>query len=406
MTTTGTFMKTLTAGVGPDLPNRKHDVALVQGALKLIKDAAQKAFYAGPIDGQAASGTNAALRRFQLEAMGTLPHSPANLGKVFPGSPTAQALLAKLPSGSRLATIPDHPVVYRAATSEQMGLASGSLDKELRFNAEFRGLLHQLNKTMFIHHSLVLTVAPDSGGFRTFAKQYEMCTTPLPPPFTGMKSDSGPGESNHNFGNGCDFGFFQFAFLKDNGKWQEDDKRNVWLGILPANLALPFWKLRNSYFGKTLFPTKKQGDYVHVQAFDDNIVSMSKSLADLMSRESPNCYWEHKGQYHSNLIFADDGKKWPVGTAKAIWAGEAGVSATELAAVLEKARATRNLIGEYPEPLEEVYLAFAGNNRPPSKPWKAADITPAQIRLMRKYLKEDLEAAGEAYKQWKQVNKS
>jgi hypothetical protein len=366
----------------------------VQAALKLIRDSKGKPFLAGSIDGVAGGGTNGAIYRFQTEVMKTIPMAPLNLGRVLPGSATEKALLDALPADARLAAIPDHKIVYRAATAAVLAKAEAALAQEAKFQPAFRQALSDLDKALYASDALVLTIAP-KGGYRTFQEQND-----LPSNVTG----AGPGESNHNFGNGCDFGFFEFAYLTDQGTWLEE---SVWLSVKlqPLGLHKPFWKRRNDNFaGRNLYPSKLAGDFIHVQSFDDNAVSMTKSLADLMSRESPNCYWAHQGQYRANLIFSDT-DKWPVGTAKQIWSGAATVSSAELAAALEQARTLRNAqpSGKLPEPLETTYLKFAAANRSPTKGWTAAEITAAQIKTMREFLREDMIAAEAAYLEWKAV---
>jgi hypothetical protein len=393
----GKYMQPLSAGVGLGQPNRKHDGALVQGALKLIKDAKGKPFLAGAIDGAVGGGTNAAIASFQSERMKAAPEAPANLGRVLPGSSTERALVDALPADARLAAIPDQKVVHRAGTLAVKMLANRKLAQETRFEAGFRQALRTLNDAVYDAWGLALTVAPQ-GGFRTFQEQYE-----LPPSVTG----AGPGESNHNYGYGCDFGFLNFAFLTDLGTWQEE---NVWLSVQldKLGLAQPFWDVRNGFFGPLkLFPSKLPGDIVHVQAYDDNHVSMTKSLADLLTRCSPNnCLWSFQGHYNASLIFSDTAK-WPVGTAKQIWAGSAPVAAASLAAALEDARTLRNAqpSGKLPDAaLETAYARFAGVNRPAAKAWTAGEITAAQIKIMQGYLQEDLQAAQTNYLKWRPVS--
>lgn len=388
----GQQIQPLSAGVGEGQPNLKRDGALVQAALKLIKNSKGAPFLTGTIDGVVGVGTVDAIRRFQTERL-KQGAAPGQLGRVLPGSPTVAALEAALPPATRLGAIPDSKVVYRAASAAQLIEANNKLAAETKFTAAFRDALKSLNQALFAADALVLTIAP-KGGYRSFQQQYD-----LPGGVTG----AGPGESNHNFGNGCDFGFYKFSHLSAHGIWQDESE---WLSVAleKAGLHLAFWERRNSYFsGRGLYPSKRANDHVHVQSFDDNAVSMQKSLADLMSRKAPNCYWSVKsGSYACSLIFGDTDKQWPVGGAKAIWHGEAAVSTAALAEALEMARTLRNRqpTGRFEPVLETAYGAFAGASRSPTKPWTAAEITSAQIATMRRHLREDFVAAEAAYGEW------
>src|SRR5882762_6935341 len=157
-----TYLHPLTAAVGQSELNRKHDVALVQAALKLIKDKAGKPYLHGTIDGSAGGGTFGAIERFQVDK-----GRDVAAGKLAPGSATFEALKANLPAGTRLAVIPDHKIVYRAATETELGEAQAGLAAEAKFTPGFREALRQLNAALHAADRLVLSIAP-KGGFRTF----------------------------------------------------------------------------------------------------------------------------------------------------------------------------------------------------------------------------------------------
>jgi len=386
-----TYLHPLTAAVGQSELNRKHDVALVQAALKLIKDKHGKPYLHGTIDGVASGGTFGAIGRFQADNGGDVI-----AGTLAPRSSTFDALKANLPAGTRLATIPDHKIVYRAATDNDLAEAQLQVAFETKFNPAFREALRQLNAAFYAADRLVLAIAP-KGGYRTFQEQYVESNDP-------HRSKAGPGESNHNWGNGCDFGFYQFAFLSEHGVWHNE---SPWLSnrLMPKNapgtLGLPFWKRRNSFFAnRGLYPSKLKGDFVHVQAFNDDIISMPSSLADLMSREADNCYWSAQGQhYRATLVFQDE-QQYRVGTARQIWNLEAPIAHADLAAVLEAGRQLRNDVG-FESDLETCYASFAGPHRDSAKPWKAADITHKHVQTMRRLLRDDFEAAEAARQKWR-----
>ncbi len=389
---TGKYLQPLSGGVGTGQGNSKHDTALVQATLKLIADAKGKPFYPGTIDGAFGNGIGTAITKFQTEKMKGTTIPVPDAGKVLAGSATEQALGTELPKDVRLGALPDSKVVYRAADGVDLSNANTTLAREPNLQPGFLKSLADLNDKFWDGDRLVLGVAR-KGGFRSFQEQFN-----LPPAST----KAGPGESNHNFGNGCDFGFTGFKFLSAAGTWQNDD---WWLNALDKlGLSKPFWDRRNTYFpGLTLFPSALRGDLIHIQAFDDNRVNMRKSLADLMSRAGPNAYWEHDGQYKANLVFAD--AKFPVGTAKQIWTGSAAVTAANLAAALEAGRAKRNdAAGSTLTPNQEAkYLQFAGAARPPGKAWTAGEITGAQLTLMRTLLREDMRAAETERARWRRI---
>jgi peptidoglycan hydrolase-like protein with peptidoglycan-binding domain len=390
---TGKYLQALSAGVGTGQPNTKHDTALVQAALRLILDAKGKPFYAGTIDGSFGNGTTGSITRFQGEKMKgtTIPASDA--GKVLAGSATETALRTELPRDIRLGALPGSKVVYRAADGIDLSNANAAVAREPNLQPGFLKSLGDLNDRFWDGDKLVLGVAT-KGGFRSFQTQFD-----LPPTTT----KAGPGESNHNFGNGCDFGFIGFRFLSAGGAWQDDD---FWLNALAKlGLSKPFWDRRNSYFpGLNLFPSALRGDLIHIQAFDDNHVSMRKSLADLMTRVGPNCDWDHDlHQYQANLIFADT--KFPVGSSKQIWSGSAPVTAANLASALEAGRTKRNTAtgSTLTADQETKYVQFAGATRPTTKAWTAREITNAQLTLMRNFLREDMRAAETGRAQWRRI---
>jgi hypothetical protein len=393
---TGKYLQPLSGGVGTGQTNRKHDTALVEAALKLITDAKSKPYYAGSIDGSFGNAVTTAITRFQTEKMKGTTIPATDTGKVLAGSATETALKTELPKDVRLGALPDTKVVYRAADGMDLSNANTDLAKVPGLQPTFLKSLADLNDKFWDGDKLVLGVTK-SGGLRTFQQQNDL---------DPASTKAGPGESNHNFGNGCDFGFIGFKFLTPGGAWQNDD---FWLNALAKlGLSKAFWDRRNTYFpGLNLFPSALAGDLIHIQAFDDTKVIMRKSLAALMSLVGPNCFWEHSGasgaQYQADLVFADT--KFPVGTAKQIWSGSAPVSAAELAAALEAGRAKRNATGGSTllPSQETIYVQFAGATRPTTKAWTAAQITSAQLTLMRNLLREDIRAAETGRASWRPV---
>ena len=279
---TGKYLQPLSGGVGTGQSNTKHDTALVEAALKLITDAKSKPYYAGSIDGSFGNAVTTAITRFQSEKMKGTTIAATDTGKVLAGSATETALKTELPKDVRLGALPNTKVVYRAADGMDLSHANTDLAKVPGLQPTFLKSLADLNDKFWDGDKLLLGVTK-SGGLRTFQQQNDL---------DPASTKAGPGESNHNFGNGCDFGFIGFKFLTPAGAWQSDD---FWLNALAKlGLSKPFWDRRNTYFGGlNLFPSALAGDLIHIQAFDDTTVKMRKSLADLMNRVGPNCELFH-----------------------------------------------------------------------------------------------------------------
>jgi peptidoglycan hydrolase-like protein with peptidoglycan-binding domain len=356
-------MPDITKSVGEGASsNAKHDVAMVEAMLRVVKNSKGHPYLGGQYDGTFANQTKQAIRKFQNEH-GTAAAVPAagqdKLGVIAPAGPTIKKLDAMLPATHKtLRIIPNTTTVYLEDSRLDMVLSWISIVANENLNATFRASVGDLVSTMFSTHKIVLWVT-DSGWRRTFAEQ-----AALDPSST----KAGPGESNHNFGRAVDLGFSDFRWIQGNGSIRTD---NDWLGRLAAVSSVKanaFWDARDAIaLNPPVSLFRLQFERIHLQSFDDSTVSMVKSLAALLTAKGAMT-WEPR--YKCDL--GGGGALFPVGDAKQIWAGNASVSKAEIAA---------------------------------AKGVKASTITAKDVADMRKALKADFEAADTNWKSWTAVPK-
>ena len=178
-----TDMQALTATVGRNGVNLRHEVALVQAALIIIKRPNRMPYFPGKIDGVPSIALNNAIRQFQDDHLSVDELLFEGLSKVEPHSNTYDAIRKKLPVDKRLGAIPNHNVVYRRNTEDDLSDAADRVNSDTKMLPEFRRQLNQLSITMFANHGLVLW--PDIG-YRTFQDQYVVDPN---------NTHAGPGES-------------------------------------------------------------------------------------------------------------------------------------------------------------------------------------------------------------------
>jgi hypothetical protein len=199
----------------------------------------------------------------------------------------------------------------------------------------------------------------DSGWRRSFAEQAAL---------NPKSTKAGPGESNHNFGRAVDLGFSDLRWVQGNGTIRTDNDWLMGLAAVSAVKANAFWDARDAIALKPpigLF--RLQFERIHLQSFDDATVSMTKSLAALLTAVG-TMKWERR--YKCDL--GGGGALFSVGDAKQIWAGNATVSKAEIAA---------------------------------AKGVKASTITAKDVADTKKALKADFEAAETNWKKWVPVAK-
>jgi hypothetical protein len=396
--------------VGEGGANQPHDVALVQAMLRIVRDKHNRPYLQGHYDGAYGKITKNAIIAFQQDHNLVVPPTPlppalpgptpsatpilplpsalagaigaaagalaAGIGALFQeklglvrvGAATIQKLTAMLPSESTDIRIIEGtrtvywPGSFFDAFAEEQRIAG---DPNLEPN--FRAVVADLVRLMFERHRIVLTVTP-SGGRRTFQKQYQLLTETT-------STQAGPGESNHNFGQAVDIGFKGLKWMRGNGAAGPPSGDDWWLqGLAAASSAKAneMWAARNkiAFDELKLFKSNLKGDLIHVQKFSDDNVSMRRSLADLLTRAGA-MKWEHSGQYKCDL--GGGGALFAVGTAAAVWKGQASVTAAEI----------------------------AGATGVPASTIKAADVA-----AMRQKLKADMEAAEANWTLWQAKEKT
>lgn len=373
--------------VGEGGRNLPHDVALVQAMLRVVKNAKGHPYLAGSYDGAYGGGTKAAITTFQKEhglaaaptvapppvkGPGMAPKGPPSgaglklpfpggvqgtlagiagaaasmasavasaaaaviaaalqdkLGHIKAGGATMLKLNAMLPADSKdIRIIEGTKTVYWPGSPADADTHAKNIEADANLEPGFRVSVAQLVRLMYERHKIVLSLT-NTGGRRTFQKQYDLVTQPDPP------TQAGPGESNHNFGQAVDIGYKGWKWMRGDGRPEVD---TWWLNDLAkvsGAKAREMWDARNkiAFDEIGLNPSALKGDLIHIQKFSDAKVSMRRSLADLLTRVG-TMKWEHgAGGYKCDL--GGGGKTFhSVGTAVQIWSGQASVSAAEIAA--------------------------------------------------------------------------
>ena len=211
-------MQTLAQAVGPGQPNARHDVALVQAALKLIGGPQGRPYLGGRIDGGHGPITEGAIGAFQADHGGdAAPIAPL---VITLGGNTQTNLARLLPADRRdLRVLQGQRVVYPGRPTSDANAAAQAIRVDPNLRPAFRARVADLVQAMHRAHGLVLSMTPN-GGRRTFAEHALI----LPP-----RSYAGPGESNHNYGSAVDLGFNGTVWLQQDGPVETD---NHWLSAL------------------------------------------------------------------------------------------------------------------------------------------------------------------------------
>lgn len=402
-------MPALIGAVGKDCVNIAPDVALVQAMLRVLKNPQNQSYVTFNYDGDFTPGgaTNKAIQAFQRDHPATIAKPPDTSGKMQPRGPTFQAMVELAPETHKdlmAINLNRHILVYVAGSQAAAQASIARVNGDRHFRPDFKMKLGALMRTMYDKYKMVLTVMPEEadGGFRSFATQRKLLDRIVKGKHV---TQSGPGESNHNFGNGADVGFLDFTWVKGSGAL---NKTYYWLNSTldeeQPRTAYEMWMLRNGL--TTLFPSQLAGDMAHLQTFDDGRVAMRKSLANLMS-ECGCMYWDYiGGRYHSNFGLADSTTLFPVGSAKDIWDGKVNVSETSFATALNQAIKRRDAPGASLPAYEQAILDAVLEQRPDTvTAFKPADIKKADCDLMRAFFKVDFELAEADYLNWKPVDK-
>jgi hypothetical protein len=401
-------MPSISASVGLLGTNKKHDVALIQAMLRVITNSKGQPYLSIGYDGDFTpeGQTFKAIKAFQ-EDQKTLDGPPKETpGKIDMTGKTFSKMVELLPGTHKdIRALENFPIVYLAGTINECTAAASRVSSDPKFTKEFKGRLTALINTFYQRYGIVLTVNPDwaHGGFRTFQEQRElMDKIENGEPVT----QAGPGESNHNWGNGADVGFSGFGLLTGDSTVCQIPKVRIkgdgpWLtevAKVNAQAAAQLWKLRDD--ATTLSPSTLPKDKGHLQTFSDGTVSMVRSLAEHMNVEG--CmWWEYKqGAYWSNYGLANQDTKFKVGSAKRIWDKAVNVDETSLATALNQAEARRK-VSPLPAFEESIRTGIVELTPNPPAIWKASDIKKAHCDMMRIFFRVDFELSEANYETWK-----
>jgi hypothetical protein len=399
-------MPAISAAVGQTGINKKHDVALVQSMLRVIKNAKGQPYASFGYDGNFTPGGNTfkAIKEFQDDNKSVA--GPAETaGKLDPVSKTLNKMVELLPANYKeMRSFENFSLVYLPGSQAELSAALARVSGDQKFTADFKTKLTLLINAFYQKFGIVLSVNPDwaNGGFRTFQEQRNLMDKVV----NGLPvTQAGPGESNHNWGNGADVGFSQFRWLKSDGTVVKipgvvADGDGAWLAELEKvdpNLPDELWKIRDQ--STTLFPSSLPKDKGHLQTFSDSSVSMVRSLAEHLSAVA-SMWWEFKqGVYWCNYGLANPETKFKVGTAKRIWDKTVNVDESSLATALNQAEARKKL-KPLPDYEEEIRAAITGLTKDAPETWKASDIKKAHCDQMRAFFRTDFDYAEASYADW------
>lgn len=391
--------------IGPGVGN-VHDIALVQAMLKIIKDGKKQPYLVSNYDGKFGNDTKNAIIAFQKDHKVT-----DKAGFVEKNSATLKQLNASLPpeyAGIRI--IEKTTTVYLPGDDKALQASLAQL-KVAELDPLFRQNIVALVNAMYDRHKIVVS-CPDSGLRRDFAWQEKMNNSGAGPP---------AGESNHQYGKAVDIGFKGLRWVDGNGTIRTDtywlnsgeDAKAKKAAHMTHAKQQEFWKARDAiaHGELNLHKTSRAGDYIHVQAYSDDVVDYGRSLAKLLTTVGA-MKWEHVGgaprKYRSE--FGLGGKLYDIGTGKSVWAGLPAVNTADIVAAL---KASTKDLAKLPVWKDFAFVKNALQQLQKSKAplphvvkgtaVQVKDITPADIALLKAALKADYIAADKNWQKWQIV---
>jgi hypothetical protein len=407
-------LQSLIGSVGENARNARHDAALVQAILTLVKRPAALDPKAGPyltnIDGDCGNHTKQAIRQFQYDRVfvsSTDSRSQAvpgaTPGLIAPDDVTWKAVIACVPAAfADLRVLQTSKTVYVGATQAQQAANTARVG-QLTFAPTFRRLVVSLLDQIYQRYRISVGVCVQ-GDRRDFQTQYDLLTGVDANGRSRNVTRSGPGESNHNFGQGVDIGFAGLRWRRADGVVIENE--DSWLHRLDptqaaADEALIFWNmLRSEGMALGMFRGPER-DRPHLQAWNDAGIDMADRLADLLTRKG-TMRWKGQAQrYRCDLGFRGD--YFDVGTAAAIWNRESPVTVamltlaqasriTGLGSSPAAASISRGATGQMPMVRQPVTGQMATVRAPV--------VTQADVRAMLTTLRNDFEAADANWAEW------
>lgn len=395
-------MVSIDGSVGEGGTNAKHDVAIVQLMLHLIKNAKGAPYYGAAYSGKYDTGTKDALAAFQkdqkipiIPAKGVAKAGDEKSALASPAGSTFAKLSAALPAGYvDMRAIPNTTTVYLPAVSTDATASSAEVLAKADLDPAFRAKIADVITAMQQRYKVALAVV-GPGWRRDFATQAAQTAT-----------GAGPGESNHNFGRAVDLGFKNFRLIDGSGKIV---KEGGWLGspTLGGVKSEQLWVARDVVAVKErgLFLTNFGGERVHLQNFSDASVNNRAALAKLLTTVGA-MKWSHKIQYETDLGLG--AKSVDAGTAKQIWSGSAPITKASIAtaaAATDLATLAKNpLFGKFEVVQKLAKTTAAAKTGPAPAAAKAKldakDITAADVKLVQTALKGEFEKADANWKKW------
>jgi hypothetical protein len=235
-------------------------------------------------------------------------------------------------------------------------------------------------------HGIAIGVCRD-GDRRSFQLQYELLTS-------GRNvTRAGPGESNHNFGQGVDLGFENLRWIDPDGKVVENE--TSWLHRLdPAQQAtgeaLIFWNMLRDQGRQVGMHPGPPSDRPHLQAWNDAGIDMANRLADLLTRSGRMRWTGRHQRYQCDLGYG--GQFFEVGSAAQIWNRQATVTVDMLTRAAAQSP-TRPASGSSPTPPR---MPVPAGTRP-----SGGLATPQGVSAMQGALRADFEAADSTWQSWR-----
>jgi hypothetical protein len=424
-------MPNLDGTVGINGTNKAHDVALIQVMLRVVKNDKGLPYLNANYTGVSDKATTDAIAAFQKDqkllpvpvqaqragaavggrtAVLAPPVVAANCeteGLLGPQSKTYKNLVAGLPpqyAGVR--TILGLKTVFLEQPANDATTSLHAVLNASGLNAAFGSQVVNLIRAFYDAHKIAIWVDPRDGYTRDFDKQNELYSVVVNGQH--IKSNSGPGESNHNWGFAVDIGFQAFKWLKPDASIVTDDAWLQALGRANYNDFATLWNVRNQIASANgLYPTHKKADFIHLQNFDDSQVSAGHSLAAQLARVGKFKWEFSKGSYETDL--GSGGKLEAVGNASQLWSKTSHPSKGLIVAAKnahEKA-AWAKLSQDQKDKLKHAAIAKlpagtkpAAGIEPGLKVWTEADITDAMIGEAKLAIRQEMEAAEAKRDQW------
>ena len=372
-------MPAISSSVGTGGANAPHDVMLVQLMLASLKKADMRPYFGQSYVAPYSPDTTSAIIAFQRTGTG----EPKGL--ISPGGATWKALSAAFaaaaPQRRDVRASQGIAFAYLSMPASKLS-ASLALISAAKLQTDFRNKVAQLVQKFYDASSIVWSIVPSTGGWRSFDGQ------------EGVVTDAGFGESIHQYGYAADLAVVDLSWIAPD----LTDRKLLTSSKLERKFQLPLYAARNTIAtALKLFPTTKEGDLGHVQYFDDSKLDSVSSLMALMHVVGPKAMnW--KPWYMTPTDYLCDlglgGDLYFVGTSSDIWKyGPQHITPDDLAIALRAKKKSD------PRFSPNTFLSRTGLPELPA----ASDISAGDIAIVQKMLRAEFDAAAANWKLWKPV---